>query len=234
MRILPLSIQLVQKRSFNKNNNKVSNPAPNYALQKDTVSFSGSFINDAYTSLNDTINNQIMPLVNESKPVYQSLVDINNNANKTINNFSEHEMEFISQKEKMSDLSLSDENKYYQPYMSRYDKYKRNLKQFATLKNITKDENYNQKEIKDALKNAENLLYQNNPELNKIKPLAKEYKDTSANIYLYNESRSLKKSDLPLKDKLFETNELRFKAAAYALLMPLPETYMMLRIFKEV
>ena len=232
MRILPLSIQLIHKKNLN--SNKVSNPVANYGLPKDTVSFSGSYIHEAYSDLNNTINNKILPLVNDSKPLYQSLIDINNDANKIMNKFSEHEIDFISQKGKMADLSVSSDNKYYEPYISRYNKYKRNLTQYATLKNIVKDENYNKQEIKEALKNAENLLFENNQELNKIKPLAKEYEAATANITLYNEGRTLKNSQLPLKDKLTDTNETRFKAAAYALLIPLPETFIMLRSFKNI
>ena len=114
MRILPLSIQLIQKRSLN-NNNKVSNPQANSRLQNDTVSFSGSFVEDAYNNLNDTINNRIMPLVEETKPVYQTLVNINKDANKFINKFSEHEMNFLSKKEQLADLSTDRLLAHFQP-----------------------------------------------------------------------------------------------------------------------
>lgn len=233
MRILPLSIQLIQKRSLN-NNNKVSNPQANSRLQNDTVSFSGSFVEDAYNNLNDTINNRIMPLVEETKPVYQTLVNINKDANKFIMKLSEHEMNFLSKKEQLADLSITPENKHYKPYMSRYYKYRQAFNTFSTLKNIAKGENYNKKDLQDALKNAEILLSENNPELNKIMPLAKAYESTAGNIGAYNEDNTLKNSELPLNDKMFKIYEIRFKSASYAMLIPLPETYMMMRSFKDV
>ena len=82
------------------------------------------------------------------------------------------------------------------------------------MKNIAKGENYNKKDLQDALKNAEILLSENNPELNKIMPLAKAYESTAGNIGAYNEDNTLKNSELPLNDKMFKIYEIRFKSAS--------------------
>ena len=101
------------------------------------------------------------------------------------------------------------------------------------MKNILKGDCYSSIDIQNTLKNTQNLLFNNNPEAEKIKPLARKYKEVSANIEKYNNEKTLNASDLPLKEKLHKVNESRYQAAAYALLMPMPEIFMMLRTFKE-
>lgn len=233
MRILPLSIQLIHKKNLN--SNRVSIPVVNVnnTLQKDTVSFSGNFLQDAYDNLESTINNQIMPFVNENKGTYQALIDINNDANSVISKFSEQEMTFISRKVDLQDLSQVEKSEFFTPMISRYDAYKRNLSRFNNLKNTLKGDCYSSIDIQNTLKNTQNLLFNNNPEVEKIKPLARKYKEVSANIEKYNNEKTLNASDLPLKEKLHKVNESRYQAAAYALLMPMPEIFMMLRTFKE-
>ena len=234
MKILPLSAPFLQKRNTNSPINNVSIPVRNHSLQKDTVSFSGSFLHDAYNNLNETLNKQILPFIDDSKGVYQSLIDINNDAGALINKISEQELNFISKKADLADLSGMPEVELYKPYVTSYDEYKRNLAKYANLKLVLQDESYSSKDMQEALKKTENILFQKNPELNKIKPLYDKYKETQASIELYNSNKTLKNSDSPLKEKLQKINENRYKAAAYALLIPLPETFMMLRSFKEV
>lgn len=203
------------------------------SLQNDTVSFRGNFLQDAYNNLNATINTRILPFVQDSKQTYQALIDINNDAVSIFDKISKQEIDLISVKADYLNPDVNIKLKRYQPLIERYDKYCTNLKSYARIKSIVKDGSYNTEEMKEALKNTENILFHNNPGLNKLKPLAQRYEDAISNIYLYNDKRTLKFSDLPLKDKLFELENNRSQAAAFIISIPLPETAMMLRSFKN-
>lgn len=231
MKILPLSIQLMPKTKLN--NNTVSNPVINHGLKKDTVSFGSSFVQEAFDNLNETVDKQIMPFLKDNQSIYQSLIDINKDISSVMNKFSVEELNLM---EKKADLITHDRNEKlskYRPYISQYYKYQFNLREFTRLNKIVSDKTYNNDEIKQAVKNAQNLLFENNPELNKLKPLAHKYEDTLVNISLFNDKRTLSHSDLPLKNKFSNLADQLYKTSAYAFLMPMKETFMLLRSKNE-
>ena len=233
MKILPLSIQLMHTKNFN-NKKAVSNSIANYGLKKDTVSFGGSFIQNAYDNLEKTINSKIMPFVNENKGTYQALIDINNDISSIMKKVSSEEMDSTILKQSLATAEFDKNLQQYQPYIIRYNRYKTNLNNYARIKSLASDTIYQTPEMNEAVKNTENILFENNTELEKIKPLVNRYKKMEHSIFLFNEDRTIQSSSLPLKEKIADLTNKHVQAISYAMLMPLPETYMMLRSFKEM
>ena len=220
-------------KNFN-NKKAVSNSIANYGLKKDTVSFGGSFIQNAYDNLEKTINSKIMPFVNENKGTYQALIDINNDISSIMKKVSSEEIDSTILKQSLATAEFDKNLQQYQPYIIRYNRYKTNLNNYARIKSLASDTIYQTPEMNEAVKNTENILFENNTELEKIKPLVNRYKKMEHSIFLFNGDRTIQSSSLPLKEKIADLTNKHVQAISYAMLMPLPETYMMLRSFKEM
>lgn len=220
-------------KNFN-NKKAVLNSIANYGLKKDTVSFGGSFIQNAYDNLEKTINSKIMSFVNENKGTYQALIDINNDISSIMKKVSSEEIDSTILKQSLATAEFDKNLQQYQPYIIRYNRYKTNLNNYARIKSLASDTIYQTPEMNEAVKNTENILFENNTELEKIKPLVNRYKKMEHSIFLFNEDRTIQSSSLPLKEKIADLTNKHVQAISYAMLMPLPETYMMLRSFKEM
>lgn len=235
MRILPLSVQLIQKRNINKTDNNNTIPIVNTGLAKDTVSFSGNILQDSLDNLNEAINTKIQPFIDDSKQTYQKLIDINNEINTVMGEFSKAELKQLVEKSNYSDPVHNDALMPYQPFVQRALFYNENLLSYKKLKKILSSENYYSDAMGELLKNADTVINKSNPEIEKIVKVFDKYHETLINISSSNDSHTLQTENKPLYDKILElNNKYSYGVKALAFSIPLPDSLKLIQDTKKV
>lgn len=234
MKLLPLSIQFTnQKNNKTKVNNTTVPVRLNY-LKKDTVSFSGNFLQDAYENLSETVNSKIVPYYHDNKQIFQSLIDINNKTTAVIETFTKAELELMNKRYSYSDPAQNKSLKPFQPFVERYSAHEDSIKDYNKVKKILSGDFYDSPKVREALEHADKVMKKSNPELEKLTPLYRKYVESMINIDLHNDQETLLLGNKPLLDKFNKLKSDSLKSVAYAYSMQMPEIIKLMKSTKDV
>lgn len=235
MRILPLSVQLIRKRNPDKTSNNNTIPIVNNGLQKDTVSFSGNILQDSLDNLNETINTKIQPFIDDSKQTYQKLININNDINNVMGEFSKAELKLLVEKNNYSDPLHNEDLIPYQTFVERAIFYNENLISYKKLKKTLSSENYYSDAMGELLKDGDTVIYKSNPEIEKIVKVFDKYHETLINISSSNDSHTLRSENKPLYDKILDlNNKYSYGVKASLFSIPLPDALKLIQDTQKV
>lgn len=233
MKIQPLSFRFVNKSANQKINSQIF-PNYNHRLSNDTVNFSGNYIQDAYDDLNETVNNKIIPFYNDNKETYQELIGIGNKYYSVFDQFTKSELDLILKKSSYQNPNPDESLEPFQPFVERGYSQEETVSNYKNLKSVLSDDFYAQKELQEALNQADLVMGTQNPEMMKIQPLYDKYKETFISIQQYNDTQTLKLENEPLSDKLDEIRKTTLTANAYIFLMPIRDIAKLVKSTKEI
>ena len=166
MNISPVSFNFLSSKNRVSNSNKnLCSSDRLFNLSKDTVSFGScqNIVQRAFDEINESVNNEIMPVVAESKDLYISVGKIGYNAQEILKYFGKEENDYFRYK-----LGLWDESKnpYYLKYRRFLDAikdYKDNEREFKRLQDMASRPLYNKSDILEVINSSKSLYEKESP-----------------------------------------------------------------------
>lgn len=219
MKILPITLNFTNNKKLQKINQ--STPL-NLSYQSDSFSFKG--LRDVtfteMKELDNTIEKEIIPFMNDSKVLYHSVAKIGFNAQETLQFFSQKEKELFNHKFDVKNIENNQKAKKFKPYTDRMSSYRDNIYEFSKLENHASLPMYNTPQMRKTIEEARAVVLQKNDEVLKLKPLFDFYNDVNADLDSGLNSLKLEAVDKNLSQKLGKMTERLSSAQFYMFMTP--------------